>query len=106
MIYTFMLLDRANSRELRNELKDAHRAYLTQISDGIAFAGRLVADDGKTKIGSLIAIDFPNREAAVAWLRDEPFTKGGLYASTQIQAFMNLWPQRTGFPPPMAEPAN
>lgn len=106
MIYTFMLLDRANSRELRNELKDSHRAYITQAADRIAFAGRLVADDGKTKIGSLIAMDFPNREAAAEWLRNEPFTRGGLYASIQIQAFLNLWPQRTGFPPPMTEPAN
>ena len=30
----------------------------------------------------------------------DPFTRGGLYASIQIQAFINLWPQKAGFPPP------
>jgi uncharacterized protein YciI len=103
MIYTFVLLDKANARDVRRQYKDAHRAYLTEMADRIAFAGRLVADDGHTKIGSLIAIEFPDREAASRWLSEEPFTRAGLYASVQIQAFLNLWPQRAGFPPPLSE---
>ena len=100
MIYTFILLDKANAQDLRRQLKGEHRAYITQVADRIAFAGRLVGDDGRAKIGSLIAIDFPSREAATEWLQNEPFTRGGLYASIQIQAFINLWPQKAGFPPP------
>lgn len=100
MIYTFILLDKANAQDLRRRLKAEHRAYMTKVADRIAFAGRLVGDDGWTKVGSLIAVDFPSREAATEWLQDEPFTRAGLYASIQIQAFMNLWPQRAGFPPP------
>ena len=34
----------------------------------------------------------------MAWLADEPFTRAGLYASTEVHAFVNLWPQRAGFP--------
>ena len=101
MIYAFILLDKANAQDLRRQLKAEHRAYITQVADRIAFAGRLVGDDGRTKVGSLIAIDFPGREAATEWLQNEPFTRGGLYASVQIQAFINLWPQRAGFPPPL-----
>lgn len=100
MIYTFVLLDKANGQDLRRQLKGEHRAYITKVADRIAFAGRLVGDDGRTKIGSLIAVDFPSREDATEWLRNEPFTRGGLYASVQIQAFLNLWPQKSGFPPP------
>ncbi len=101
MIYTFILLDKANSQDLRRQLKTEHRAYMTSVAERIAFAGRLVGDDGWTKVGSLIAIDFPSREAATAWLADEPNTRAGLYACVQIQAFVNLWPQRAGFPPPL-----
>ena len=72
---------------------------MAQVSDRIAFAGALVGDNGETRVGSLLAIDFPNREAAVEWLRNEPFTRGGLYASVEINAFLNLWPQKAGFPP-------
>src|SRR5213593_3193922 len=101
MIYTFVLLDKANARDLRRQLKAEHRNYITKVADRIAFAGRFVGDDGHTKVCSLIAVDFPSREAATAWLQDEPFTRGGLYASIQVQAFVNLWPQKAGFPPPM-----
>ena len=98
MIYTFVLLDKANALDLRQKLRPSHRAYISQVADRIAFAGGLVGDDGKTRVGSLLAIDFHSREAATAWLNEEPFTKGGLYASVQIHAFLNLWPQNTGFP--------
>jgi uncharacterized protein YciI len=70
------------------------------MAERIAFAGPLVADDGETMIGSLLAIDFPDRAAAVAWFQAEPFNQAGLYASAQIHAFRNLWPQRAGFAPP------
>jgi uncharacterized protein YciI len=98
MIYTFVLLDKANALELRLKLRPTHREYISQVADRIAFAGGLVGDDGETRVGSLLAIDFPSRDAATSWLNDEPFTKAGLYASVQIHAFLNLWPQKAGFP--------
>jgi hypothetical protein len=100
MIYVFVLMDRAGAADLRTRIRPEHKAYLAQVADRIAFAGPLLADDGATMIGSLLAIDFGGRAAATAWLRDEPFTRAGLYASVHVQAFANLWPQRAGFPPP------
>jgi uncharacterized protein len=64
----------------------------------MAFAGPLTSDDGQTMIGCLLAIDFVSREAAQAWLSDEPFTRAGLYASSALHAFVNLWLQKAGFP--------
>jgi uncharacterized protein YciI len=46
-----------------------------------------------------MAIDFDSRDAAHAWLSQEPFTQAGLYARTEVHAFVNLWPQKAGFPP-------
>ena len=99
MIYVFHMLDRPDATDLRQRLRPAHKAYLTQVSDRIAFAGPLTHDDGVTMIGSLLAVDFESRAAAHAWLADEPFTRAGVYASVEIHAFANLWPQRCGFPP-------
>ena len=99
MIYTFILMDRPGADELRQRVRPEHKAYLAAVADRIAFAGPFTHDDGVTMIGSLLAIDFESREAAHQWLANEPFTRAGVYASTSIQAFVNLWPQRTGFPP-------
>jgi hypothetical protein len=99
MIYVFHLLDRPGASALRDEVRPQHKAYLGQMAERMAFAGPLLADDGKQMIGSLLAIDFDSREAAQRWLQDEPFTRAGIYASVSVHAFANLWPQKAGFPP-------
>ncbi|MFY9512807.1 MAG: YciI family protein [Rubrivivax sp.] len=99
MIHVFHLVDHPESTALRQQLRPAHKAYLAQVAEHIAFAGPLLADDGSTMIGSLLAIDFDSREAALRWLADEPFTQAGLYARSEVHAFQNLWPQKAGFPP-------
>ena len=99
MIYAFTLIDKPQMGELRQRVRPEHKAYIAAVADRIAFAGPLTHDDGVAMIGSLLAIDFPSRDAAHAWLAAEPFTKAGLYASTSIHAFVNLWPQKAGFPP-------
>lgn len=97
MVYTFILLDKPGAADLRQRVRPEHKAYLAQVADRIAFAGPLTHDDGETMIGSLLAIDFDTRDAAHAWLAEEPFTRAGLYASVSVHAFVNLWEQRAGF---------
>lgn len=99
MIYTFILIDKPDAAELRLRVRPEHKAFLAEMADRIAFAGPLTSDDGQTMIGSLLAIDFASRDDAHAWLADEPFTRAGLYASTTVHAFVNLWPQKAGFVP-------
>lgn len=98
MLFTFFLIDRPGAADLRQAVRPEHKQYLAQVQERIAFAGPLVHDDGSGMLGSLLVIDFASREAATAWLREEPFTRAGLYASTTVHAFINLWPQKTGFP--------
>jgi uncharacterized protein len=99
MLYTFFLLDKPGAQAQRTDIRPAHKAYLAAKADQIAFAGPLLSDDGKRMVGSLLVIDFASRDEAGRWLADEPFTRAGVYASTAIYAFQNLWAQKTGFPP-------
>lgn len=98
MLYSFVLIDKLASEALRQSERPAHRAYLAEVQDRIAFAGPLLADDEQTMKGSLLVIDFGSREQALAWLAQEPFMKVGLFSSVDVHAFANLWPQRAGFP--------
>lgn len=98
MLFSFVLMDKPNSAELRLRLRPAHKAYLSTVADRVAFAGPLMQDDGQTMMGSLLVIDFPDCDAAHAWLTQEPFTQAGLYGSVAVHAFVNLWPQKVGFP--------
>ncbi|MFM2069004.1 MAG: hypothetical protein RLZZ584_3913 [Pseudomonadota bacterium] len=103
MIFVFHLIDAPGTAELRLRVRPEHKACLARQAERIAFAGPLLADDGVTMIGSLLAIDFASRAAALAWLAEEPFTRAGVYASHSVHAFQNLWVQKTGFPPPPAD---
>lgn len=98
MIFIFVLIDRPQASKVRAEVRPAHKAYLGQKAEQIAFAGPLTADDGIEMIGSILAIDFPDRMSASTWMEQEPFNRAGLYASIQIYPFSNLWPQKAGFP--------
>ena len=96
MLYAFLLIDRAGAAELRARHRPAHKAYLAGVADRICVAGPLLADDGQTMNGSLLVIDFDSREAADAWLRDEPFTRAGVYERQELHPMLSLWPQRAG----------
>jgi len=100
MLYAFVLTDKPASAALRVRVRPEHKDYLAQVADRIALAGPLLDDDRQTMVGSLLVIDFHDRDAALAWLQQEPFTRAGLYATTQVDAFRNLWPQRAGFVDP------
>ena len=97
MLYTFHLIDRQGAGEMRQRVRPEHKAYLARVADRIAFAGPLLADDGMTMIGSLLAIDFASSDAAREWLAAEPVVLAGIYETSSIHPFQNLWPQRAGF---------
>ncbi len=99
MIFVFWLMDRPGTAALRTEVRPVHRAYLAKLADRMAFAGPLTAEDGQTAVGSLLAIDFPSRAEAEAWIKAEPFTMAGVYEKPIIHVFNNVWPQKVGFPP-------
>lgn len=101
VIHVFMLFDGPDKAALRLQTRPAHKAYLAQVADRIAFAGPLLdtSSDGEpVMIGSLLAVDFPSHDAAMDWLSKEPFTVAGVYARSDVRAFQNLWPQKAGFP--------
>jgi hypothetical protein len=97
MLFAFTLVDRPGAAALRTEVRPAHKAYLAQVADRIAVAGPLV-DDAGAMIGSLLVIDFADRAAALAWLAAEPFSRAGIYATSLVHGFRNLWPQKAGSP--------
>ena len=99
MIFAFWLIDRPGTAALRAEVRPVHRAYLAKLADRMAFCGPLTSEDGQTTVGSLLAIEFPSRIAAEAWIAAEPFTMAGVYEKPIIHVFHNKWPQKVGFPP-------
>jgi len=96
MLFAFVLHDAPGMAARRLEVRPEHKAYLAGVAERIAFAGPLLDEAGEMN-GSLLVIDFTDRAAALAWLAAEPFTRAGVYGRSEVRAFRNLWPQKTGF---------
>ncbi|MGH6866674.1 MAG: YciI family protein [Methyloceanibacter sp.] len=89
MLYTLICTDKPNSLALRKTSRPDHLAYLESLGDILILAGPFTEDDGMTMNGSLIVIEAPSREAAMAIAEQDPFAKAGLFASVDIRPW--LW---------------
>ena len=118
MLFTFFLIDKPGALAQRMELRPEHKAYLGAKAEQIAFAGPLLADDGKTMVGSLLVIDFASRgRAALACCRavhacrrvrqhgdlsvPEPLAAEGGFSADGVTSAESLWPTR-----PSSQPDN
>lgn len=79
--------DAPNGPAIRKDrsVMDAHWAYELSIKDKILAAGSLRTDDGVTPIGSLLVLDVPTREDAMAIINADPATKAGLRGKITIK---------------------
>ena len=84
MLYIIYQEDRPDGASVRAAQREAHFAYLEKHKDVIVLGGALLAEDGATRTGSVLVINVPDRAAAEAFSRDEPFRKAGLFSSVRI----------------------
>ena len=85
MLFVITALDRENSRELRMATRPAHFEY-AQASGAVRLGGPFLDANGEMN-GSLIIIDAPDLAAAREWQRNDPYTKAGLFAQTDVRAW-------------------
>ena len=84
MLYICYNIDKPNSADLRVKLRDAHFEYLHKLEGTLVLAGATLADDGKTRTGSVFIINVKSKAEAEAFSAAEPFRKGGLFQRTEI----------------------
>jgi uncharacterized protein YciI len=84
MLYVLYMEDGARSAEIRAAMREAHLAYLDRHKETLVLGGALLAEDGKTRTGSMLVLNVPNREAAEEFSANEPFQRAGLFASVKI----------------------
>ncbi len=84
MLYILYQEDGPDSARIRAATKEAHFAYLERHKDILVLGGALLADDGATRVGSVLILNVPSRAAAEAFSADEPLRKAGLFKSVKL----------------------
>lgn len=82
--FIFHGLDKPGALALRMATREAHLAYVAQNKAAVPFASPLL-DEAGDMVGSLIALDLPDRAAAERWHAEDPYTKAGLWQSVDIK---------------------
>jgi uncharacterized protein YciI len=67
MLYVLYMEDGPRSAEIRAAKRDAHLAYLERNRDILVLGGALLAEDGQSRIGSMLVHNVASREAAEAF---------------------------------------
>jgi uncharacterized protein YciI len=84
MLYIIYQEDGPDSAAIRERVKQAHFDYLEKHTDILVLGGAMLAEDGKTRIGSVLILNVPNREAAEAFSANEPLRNAGVFKSVKI----------------------
>lgn len=93
MAFALECLDKPGSLDLRLANRPAHLAYIEANLAKVMLAGPLMAEDGKTPIGSLLVMDFDTKDEAEAFAAADPYAKAGLFERVTIRPFRKVFPQ-------------
>jgi uncharacterized protein YciI len=84
MLYIIYQIDKPNSEAIRAAQRAAHFKYLDDHQDILVLGGAMLAEDGATRLGSVLIINVPNREEAERFSANEPFRQAGLFQRVEI----------------------
>ena len=93
MPFAIITKDKPDHAELRAAYQAEHKSYLDRNKRLLLAAGAMLKDDGLTAHGGLLVVDRPSREAAHAFVENDPFWAAGLFEEVVItrwrKAFFN-----------------
>ena len=97
MFFIVLTTDKPDSAQLRADKRPEHLAYLESFGKKLVAGGATLSDDGETVTGSFLLVDVEDRAAADAFAANDPFAMAGLFSSTEIRRWRNVF-----FNPPEA----
>lgn len=78
----------AEAPQRRQKAREAHLANVGKLQgpEKMLMGGAMLDDKG-TMIGSVMVFDFPDRARLEAWLKNDPYSTGGVWQSLEIKSF-------------------
>jgi uncharacterized protein YciI len=69
-----------------------HLKYLDTVRPSVVIGGPQLSEDGQTMIGTYFVIDVADRAAAENQIKNDPYTKAGLFESMVIRPCRKAMP--------------
>ncbi len=90
MLFAIICTDRPGGLDLRLATRPTHLAYLTMYASRIVHGGPTLDIEGRP-CGSLLIIEAEDRAAAEGFAAEDPYAKAGLFESTIIRPFREVF---------------
>jgi uncharacterized protein YciI len=84
MLWIIDCTDRYDAAAKRQEFLVPHQKYLEAVSPQIFFSGPKQTDDGTKALGSVFVIGAKDREAAEAFIHNEPLFQAGVFGTVSV----------------------
>ena len=91
MPYLIQARDDLDKTDLRETLRDEHRAHPATQGEKILASGAILADDGKTIVGGMTIFDTDDRAEAEHFAATDPYAIAGLHLNTMIVRWRRRW---------------
>lgn len=86
--FALICIDKPGQTALRQQTRDAHLAYVAET--GVVVQAGPFLNEADEMTGSLIILDVPDRDAAVAWGGSDPYFKAGLFESVTLHRWKKV----------------
>ena len=91
MPYLIYALDHDNMDEVREKIRDEHRAHLKSVGKKLLASGALLGEDEKTVIGGISLLDTEDYEEARQFAFHDPYEKAGIRKETNLLKWRKRW---------------
>lgn len=93
MHFFIRCVDKPGQGQVRAANRERHLEYLQRHAAQIVAAGPTLSEDGATMTGSVLLMEFADRQAAEAFCREDPYAKAGLFAEVTVTPWRRVFPQ-------------
>ena len=90
MLFAIYMVTKPNTENVIEELIAEHRAYYGSKLDDTYFGGPLYGQDGESRIGGLMVMEFSGRDEAEQFLVNQPYYQAGIINIMHIHPFKPL----------------
>lgn len=93
MLFVLYCVDKPDHGHVRAANRPAHLDYIRGHAEQVVIGGPMLSEDGGGMIGSMAVLDVPDRAAAEAFARDDPYALAGLFESVIIRRYRKVFPE-------------
>jgi uncharacterized protein YciI len=90
MLFALTAYDKPGSLDLRRATRDEHLDYWKTFGAGVSYGGPLLGPSGDP-VGSVLIFTADDQNAAEAIAAADPYVKAGLFATTAIHPFREVF---------------